>query len=392
MALAGLLALSAAGLGALFLVVTSAGAAAGRLPPRDHELAMRLLKFQAISPDYRISGKDLEMMRSAATAAPLAYEPFFVAGRAKEQAGRMPEALALMEEARRRRPNYTPIRVNLMGYYAQGARYREAIGEADVVMRLSPEASASLVPVLADMLPHAEARAAFAAILLREPSWREAFLDAARKKTRPEHAAALLAELSRLKGGSISVPEASLVVATLIREGRYGEAHAAWLRLVPVRERGRSSLLFDADFQGLTAPPPFNWTFNSNQIGRAEPVASGSGEPSHLDVGYFGGGQARLAEQMLVLKPGSYQLTIKAKADRSEPQGEIYWALTCQPGARELARLPFTKFSNSYGMYRMNFAVPAACPAQVLALIAEPGDLSQPINIAFAQLRLEPAR
>jgi hypothetical protein len=297
--------------------------------------------------------------------------------------------MRLMEEARRRRPSFAVARLMLMGYYARVGRYADAITEADVTMRLSSEAEKAILPVLVDMLPYREARPGLARILAGEPKWRPQFLEIAEDKVSPEAAAAFLAELRRLKPAERTLPEASLLVASLVRAGRYAEAYRTWLGLVPPGARNEGVPVFDGDFHGLPAPAPFNWTFAGDEKGRAEPAAGGGGEAPHLAASYFGGSETILAEQVLVLPPGPYRLSVRAKADRKELSGQMFWRLTCLPAKNEIGRLPLPRFADRYSAYRTGFTVPAECAAQSLALVAQPGDLTQPINVDLAQLRVE---
>jgi tetratricopeptide (TPR) repeat protein len=378
-----------AALGVLFLSARYAAEAAGRLPPPMSQLEMKLGLVNAMRPDHRITPAELAAARRAAAAAPLAYEPFYIAARAEEQARHLPQATRLMEEARRRRASYPATRLSLMGYYGLAGRYDEAIAEADVSMRLSSEAQRAILPVLAGMLPYQEARPPLARILAGNPRWRSDFIEIAKAKARPEDAADLLAQLRRLAPPSGTAPEASLLVASLMRVQRYDQAHRIWLGLVPPDERARAALVFDADFRGVPAPPPFNWTYGSSAGGRANPAKPGPGESPYMEASYFGGSRAVLAEQSLVLAPGRYRLSVRGKADRRELSGELFWQLTCLPAKNEIGRLPLASFTEQYRVYRTEFAVPAGCAAQTLALVGEPGDLAQPINAELAQLKVE---
>jgi tetratricopeptide (TPR) repeat protein len=384
-ATAGAAALTLAAAGILFLVVRTTAVGMERLPAPGHGLELRLALQAAVQPNAKIGPELLGIARQAALASPLAWEPFYIAARAAEQKGDYAGAIRLMEEARRRRPSYTATRVSLMGYYARVGRYREAIGEADVAMRLNGEAEKAILPILADLLAFPEGRAAVAAVLAQEPVWRARFLEAAKLKAQPQHAADLYTRLRALKGAAGARGEAGLLVAALMRTGRYADAHRAWLELLPAEERQRAGLLYDGDFRGAAAP--FNWTFHANGSGRAEPGRQG--EAPQLHAAYFGSSKTVLAEQALVLAPGRYRMSVRARADRTQPSGSIYWAVTCLPGNNEIGRLAFPRFASSFANHQAAFDVPAGCGAQTLSLVAEPGDLSQPITADFAQLRIE---
>jgi hypothetical protein len=387
-ALIGAVLATAAALLLLFLVGRSAGVAMGKLPAPGEALQMRLLSALSTNPNYKIGPDAMRTVRTAAVAAPLSYEPYFTAARAAEQAGRIPQAIRLMEEARARRPSHAATRVSLMGLYAMTARYQGAISEADVAMRLNSEAQKAILPILAQMLPYPAARDAIGDILARDPSWRQAFIDTAKDKVSPADAAGLLARVRKLRGADWSEPEGSLLVTALMRANRFGEAHSAWLSLIPPGARKGAGLLFDGDFTGARAPAPFNWTYTSTESGRAEASPARGGEPAHLAASYFGGAPIRMAEQSLVLPAGRYRLTVRARADRTQPSGEVFWTIACLPAKTEIGRLAFPRFTGQYAPYAIDFAVPAGCAAQTIALASEPGDLSQPVSMDFIQLRI----
>jgi hypothetical protein len=373
---------------ALFLVARNAGEAMERLLPPAEVVALKLATAEAKRPDVKLSAQSLEAARRAIVAEPLAYEPFFVAARAAEQAGRFEEATRLMEEVRRRRPSFSPARLHLMGYYGRSGRHRDALLEADVAMRLSPEAQKHIVPLLADMLPYREAREGLARSLAANPAWRADFVDTAKKKARPEDAAALLQEVRRLRPPHGTALEAGLLVETLVRVGRYAEARRAWTGLLSAADRGRLGLVFDGEFAGSAAPGPFNWSFPSTPVGRAEIARAAGREPAQLSLSHFGGAPADLAEQVLVLTPGRYVLTLDAKADRPEISGEVFWRVGCLGSATELGILRLQKFGANFARHQLAFTVPAGCAAQKLAVGASPGDLAQPVNVSFARLKV----
>ena len=106
-------------------------ALASVLPPEDPSLLARALPYSAADPRERVSPDVHTLSRRAAVSAPLAFEPFFVEAKAEEQAGRLDNAIRLMEEARRRRPAFDLTRIHLIGYYQQARRFPELITEIE---------------------------------------------------------------------------------------------------------------------------------------------------------------------------------------------------------------------------------------------------------------------
>jgi hypothetical protein len=123
--------------------------------------------------------------------------------------------------------------------------------------------------------------------------------------------------------------------------------------------------------------------------GRAAAARPAAGERPYLEASYFGGASATLAEQALVLGPGRYRLSVHSKGDRREVSGEVSWRIACLPAKNEIARLRFAGFAEQYRPSTVDFTVPAGCRAQTLTLGGEPGDLAQPVNAQFTQLKVE---
>ena len=372
----------------LYPVARTAGEAMERIPPPGEVIALKLATAQAKRPDLALPPSAVQAAQAAIVAEPIAYEPVFIAARAAEGSGRLADAVKLMEEVRRRRPSFSTGRLLLMGYYGRLGRYGDAFREADVAMRLSPEAQKHIIPVVAGMLPHAEARRGLARTLAGNPPWREDFLTTAKKTARPEHAADLLQEVRKLRPPHGSALEAGLFVESLVRVGRYGEARAAWASLLPPADRNRAGLVFDGDFAGSKAPAPFNWSFGSSPAGRGEVARATGSEPAQLVVSHFGGQPTVLAEQTLVLTPGRYLLTVDAKGDRPEISGEIVWRIACLEGTADLGALRLQRFRSAFVRERLDFSVPAGCGAQKLTVTGVPGDLAEAVTASFARVRI----
>jgi tetratricopeptide (TPR) repeat protein len=363
------------------------GIASAGMPPRDYapglKLAVKLLQV----PQQKVTNDMLQLARDGLNTSPLAFEPFFIAARGEEQIGRLDRAIADMEEARRRRPTYSAIRMQLLAYYTRTNRYEPALTELDLLLRRNPDLRRPLLPQIVKLTAVEEGRAALASLLSKDPEWgREFFAVAADQKVAPQDARRLYEAIRAKKGGRDLSLERGLVFLSLAAAGNYHAARDEWLSAFPPAERARHALLFDGAFSGRAAPRPFGWLLIDGEAGRAEIARDGT--RSYLDVSYFGVSDLVLAEQTLALSPGRY--TIRAVASASEPveRERLFWRVSCLPKQQDLARLDLGGVRQDASSLAATFSVPANCPGQRLALIGNAGERSGVTAVRVERLEI----
>jgi tetratricopeptide (TPR) repeat protein len=363
-------------------------AAAAALPPRDLTSLVRLNLQGIVDPRVRMRPEVVAASRDVAAAAPLAFEPFVVEARVQEQSGRLGRAIALLEEAARRRPNLLLIHAQLAAYYQAAGRSRELLAEIDFILRKSPEARRVVFPELAKLLRDRNGLRLLGEMLAINPRWRREFVTHLEQNPpRPQQALELIAAIRRVDPRANVAPERRVYVHALIGAGDFRAARAAWIETLPPAARQDHGLLVDGAFRGARIGPPFGWRFHDTANGRSGPAA-GSGE-TYLDISYFGGANVTLAEQTLALAPGRYRLSARARTSSSITSGEIFWSLRCLPGDSEAARLPLSGLTGEYRMLTANFTVAGAgCSGQRLSLEARPGDLAAAVDAQVAALEI----
>jgi hypothetical protein len=173
-------------------------------------------------------------------------------------------------------------------------------------------------------------------------------------------------------------PWQSRIVGELVAKGQFAKALEVWQRLSGERHGGGA--IFNPTFKPSAAPPPFNWTFGT---------AGGVAEPANgrLRVIYYGRQDASLAQQLLLLPPGQYQLAMTVSG-QSPGLGSLVWSVTCLPQATTILSLPLKPMSGAQGG---SFSVPANCPAQRLELNGLIGEFPQSVDVAIGNLRLTKA-
>jgi hypothetical protein len=380
----------------LYLIIRTAvvglsSATAASLPPQDLTPVLRQLLPRIADPRVPVPQQITTMARASVSENPLAYEPFFVFGKKAGDDGDLKRAIALMEESRRRRPNLLITRLLLMSYYGAAKRYPDALREMDYTLRSSEDVRRVVLPELVKTMRVPEGRRAVAEVLAGRPVWREEFIKTAQSQAatlRPEQARDLLDRVRALRPRADWSLEHALYIQSLASAGRVGEARSAWLDTIPQAERLRSRFISDGDFTGRLGRQSFGWTLQESDAGRAEIIAS-AGRDSYLEVTYFGGKNIQLAEQMLALAPGAYQLSFLAKSGDGIKSGNLSWAISCSPEGPELVRIRVADPQPSYRRYQGEVRVPASgCSGQRLRLLIEAGDMATGFNAQIAKMQM----
>jgi len=377
----------------LYLVLRAAivglnGTAAATLPPTDQVPIVQEALPAFVDVRRPLPPQVIPFAQNAALTAPFEPEPFIVFSRKAAGEGNLARAIQLMEEARRRGPNHLATRFMLTAYYIQARREPEAVAEIDYILRSNEAARGLLLPELVKALSVPKARRTLAQMLAANPNWRNEFATVAQEKTvRPEDALQLMNEVRAIQPRLDLSPERSLYLQALVKSGRGVQARTVWLQTYPEAERARHRFLYDGAFSAPPAPQPFGWKLHDLDAGRAEIIRVGGGN-SHLEVNYFGGKNVVLAEQMLSLPPGSYQLSFNARSEGEVTSGELYWSVSCTQSGSELARVRVQKPQPQYRKYQGEVRVGSGCSAQSLRLVAEPGDVAAAFTMQISGMQM----
>ncbi len=314
----------------------------------------------------------LAELRRLAASEPLAVEPMLVHGAVALRKGDYRRAEALLLEARRRAPRSPGARYLLGDLYLRTGRALPAMAEMAVLNRLVPAASMQLAPALAQYSTTPRASGQVAAILAAYPELEQPLLAELAKE--PKNADLVLALAGRTRTRSANPPWQRVLLNSLIRNGQHGKAHAIWAELagVPAGEPG----LFNAAFQPINAPPPFNWDIAGGSGGVAEAREGG------LEILYFGREDVIFARQTLLLRPGRYRLQMNVTARSGDPAAAA-WIVSCLGVKEPLLELPLRS-----GAVGAEFTVPGGCPVQEIRLRAEGKEFSEQADLRIADLRL----
>lgn len=334
---------------------------------------------------------DEETKRSvyrAAAQAPLAEEPFIIAGIESLLAEKDQAAERLLEEARRRNPRSPVPRLLLLTLYGQAKRTSDAATELTVLARLIPGAGAIVVPELLRLAETAEGRKAVADVLRSDRAFRGTVLEhLVTQGGDPDLIVELAGGIPEPSPGEEAPAWQGLLLGALVERGEVHRAHTLWSRFSGLKAAPQG--VHDGNFRDPSGIPPFSWNFTQSADGLAEP-ARGNG----LQVEYYGRTDMVLAEQLLTLAPGSrFRLSFETGSLVGESDGSLGWRLTCLGESQHLAELPI-KVETQSRLFSADFAVPERCSAQWLRLVGTSSEVPKEQSTLIRNLQIiqAPAR
>ena len=351
------------------------------------------VKLAMATAEFRLrAGSVSEPTRRAAleslSQAPLADEPFLLAGVHALATGDDRKGIALLTEARTRNPRARTPRLLLLDRYLRAKRTREAGTEIVVLGRLISRAAQVLVPELARMASDPRTGPALMDVLKRDPVMRQSVL--AHLASSGADADLILRVAQATRGGGRGPPPTwqPLLLAKLVEKGEIARAYSLWRRFFAIPSSTPEGGLYDGRFQGMPGSPPFNW-----QLVAASPgVAERSGKAG-LDVQYYGRDRVDLASQLLLLRPGRYRLLFRAEGDALGEAGgsHLAWTIGCHGADTRLLEARLTKITYTPRVVAAGFTVPpSGCSAQWLRLIGSPGEFPKAQNVTLTALEIRP--
>jgi hypothetical protein len=345
--------------------------------------AMAALQKSGGSPD----ALEMNEVERAAVDAPLAEEPFILAGVKSLLEEDNERAERLLEEARRREPRSPVTRTLLLSLYAAAGRTNEAAAEMIVLSRLVPGAADHLVPELARLAQSDRGAGSVARLLRADESLANVLMQhVVSSGADPDLILGLAGYRNEWSGEERAYPPWQVqLVARLVEHGDLQQAKAIWKTLTG---NARSvGAVQDSRFNRRSSLPPFGWVLTQSSAGVAE-----AGQGKGLQVVYYGRADAVLAEQLLTLRPGKrYRVSIQADRGASELDGSLAWKLSCREGDRPLAQIPIQGVGTGAKLFFVHLTVPQGCGTQWLRLVGSSLQVPKEQSAAFRSVQVEPA-
>ncbi len=287
--------------------------------------------------------------------------------------GRAGAALTLMSRAGQLNPRDTQTQNWLFENAMLRADYRRAVLHADALMRRSPEVWSALSYTLVARLGDSAVRAAVIQHLAVDPPWRGIFLYKAARNGADADVAALFQALKRT-ASPVTDEEAAPFFSRLVSEAKYRQAKGYFDTLVSTSVQS-TPLVYDGGFAGLPGPPPLNWQATAGEGGSASWTLDDGASLGSLRVSHDGfSSSGALAGQLILLPPGSYQVSARTRIDDPAAAGRFKLQITCVSGSR-LVLMTLNGVLGSWIPSQAGFTVPPeACEAQWLQIVPVTGD------------------
>lgn len=332
------------------------------------------------------------MLLRAAAGDPLYPEPYLASAVAASAYARGDRTIALAQAARARDPRVLATNALLLREYARAGDLPAAVATMNTLAALSGDVGPALAASLSKLADDPQGSRVIAAALHQNPHWRTFFV---RQANGPGQSLAFQTLIRTPAGISDAETrqDRSSFLSQLVQAGKYQQAYLAWVNFLPPAQTGNVTAIYDGDFRGLPGLEPFNWSLIENEAATAE-RRSDSSLPGHraLDVNFFGNNPASIANQTLLVAPGSYHFSLIGEVDAGGTfPGQLRWQLTCLPSQSAIPLATINRFDGKPFRFSRPVVIPArGCIAQQLTLLGEPGEVATLIHAQFTAVAMVP--
>ncbi len=342
------------------------------------ELALGMTEIGTAAHERRPVGPaTFAIIDDAAIKAPLAPEPFLVRGVQAELNGDSNVAAQAFAAAERRDPRSVPARYFLADIYFRAGDPRRTLEQIGALATLTPNGSEAIAPYLAAYAKNRSAWPYLRDLFRSNSGLADASLAELGHDPANADAVIALADMRSAEGSQW----APTLVNTLVSARQYAKARAAWAATSHVH-LPPDVTVYDGGFTDSTSHGPFSWTLTSSTVGLAEREPGG-----RLHVIYYGQEDGLLAQQLIVLPPGAYRLTMAVSGDLSRAGQAMNWSVRCDGTSK-----PFASAGLDDAARGWIFAVPPDCAAQWVELSGTSADISQQAEVMITNLKLVPVR
>ncbi|WP_295392334.1 hypothetical protein [uncultured Thiodictyon sp.] len=311
------------------------------------------------------------LLQASVWANPTNPRPYLALARVWAGAGRVPEAIALVEVADTLAPMSPPALAESAWFWFERGRPERGLERWSALLRNSPTSAGELYPRLLRLADMAAARPLFLPLLRQPPDWWEAFfVYAAAHAPRPETVTFLYE--GRNRGGALpSAAEQRAYLNRLWKDSRWSEAYLAWLGGLDADAQRGLGQVYDGGFDLPITGVGFDWRIAKARGVTVETIDTYGSRGQALHLVFDGRGERfQHVSQPLYLEPGRYQLQGRVRTDGLSSRQGLIWAVRCQrPDAEPLGASESFSGKDDWQLFSFEFQVPQAdCPLQWLRL------------------------
>lgn len=250
-------------------------------------------------------------------------------------------------------------------------QWSSAIGRLDHLLRAEPKFAELFGPLLAMLSQTPVTRDLLVARLAVVPNWRRSYY----RDTLPhitDFRAPFDVSLALAKAGAPPQPwEVHSYLQLLLAKDQQELAYSVWLSFMPEERLGHVRLIYDGKLELPRTQQAFDWTIIPTSNFKVDIEAAGQGSERAFKV-ELGSSRILPAQvgQRLVLAPGRYRFSVKARGELSGRKG-LKWTIACEANARNpLGQTPvFLGIAASWQVMDASFEIPQSqCVSQLLRL------------------------
>lgn len=338
-----------------------------------------------------------DLARQALRRAPFDVRALRVIGLAEARSGREQSADDLLTLAGNWSLRDDPTHAWLVDYRLRRGDYASSLAHADTLIRrreaLRPQVF-QLFSTAATQDPQ-RAMPVVARLIAARPPWRQAYLDSLYRTNEGLQLAANLAVVLKRGDAPLSPDELSQMYLQLLDKGQVQAVNAVRTALDGAEA---AASVANGGFDDADAPEPFQWKL-IQQAGVSAEITPDDARPQDLAlrVEYDNYTSAKVAQQLMFLKPGRYRLAYQTRMESGPSPLKLNWTVLCIPGDQPVLSAPASALATP-GAARQNggwisltreFTVPDGCQGQWLSLDAGGGERRTPIVLWFDKIKAE---
>jgi len=279
-----------------------------------------------------------------------------------------------------------PTRLWLIQRSVDRGEVAGALENFDIALRTSEVAPDILFPVLAGATSDPALAVPIAGLLDRPSDWRIMFLNhAIDRGGNPADIGHIVLRMRDRRALADNQVDQKLIAA-LVTHSQFGLARRVHDAFHPTD--GRRTPVADSDFSRPEESFPFGWGLrHDGEAWAARDLIEG--KPALL-YGSTASGDGPVATQLLLLPPGRFRISVESAGATTDPASPPFWSLTCgERNGPQIALLD--QPVQTGGLASIDFAVPAGCAAQWLALNLRPSERAGGQSGAVGRVSVTPS-
>ena len=311
------------------------------------------------------------MARRAIRANPLDGRSYRILATLADTAGQREQAARLFRVAAARSPRDMPSQAWLLEYHLAQGDLPAAIGNMDLMLRITPGLFPSFEPLLLAMAGDPGAQAALVVHLAQSPPWRGRVMNLLATKATDANAVAPLFERLRQSPGGLTPAEMAAWLDRLGRDGQWGRAWLLWVSQLPPDRLVGLGNLYNGSFEWEPGQGGFHWRLGRVPGARIDRLPTNGADGRLALRVAFEDRRVPFAHvrQQLALRPGRYTLSGQARPENLRSERGLVWTVNCVSGGAALGETAPLRGNGPWRTFEATVEVPAeGCPAQWLVL------------------------